>query len=183
MEIIEVSKDDIFSQKELPDYIFKRRYNYYYFLVDDLMNNSSNYDVLVNGISNLLNDVHDSKVYISKLHNQNYQEAALEFVIRKHSIEKDFEWVINYTVSIQGQVVFGRLGAPYSNPTIMYSDSGKWGLYYKYEDNLILIGSDYSITDSLKSFSHIVIEFGQVKFNDTEDVEFYRCLISEYTKH
>lgn len=185
--MIQTSKECLFSGKELPEDVFLSRYSNYYFLDSDMMHLGDNHEKLVSIIHLLLNAHNDNKIYLTKLYNKIENEGSIEFVIRKNKLDSDLAWVMKYNLFLyKPEIIIQDLNNPIGNPTLIFADSGKWAIYYLYEDEVVLIASEVklelnSIKD-LSDFIFLTIESGKVSYQNPEMSDFMNEIILNYTR-
>jgi hypothetical protein len=180
--MIQTSKECLFSGKELPEDVFLSRYSNYYFLDSDMMHLGDNHEKLVSIIQLLLNAHNDNKIYLTKLHNKTENEGSIEFVIRKNKLDSDLVWVMKYNLFLyKPEIIIQSLNNPYGNPTLIFSDSGKWAFYYLYEDEVIVIASEHKLElNSINDLNDLIllsIEKGKVVYQKDEISDFLNRLV------
>jgi hypothetical protein len=107
-------------------------------------------------------------------------------MVQNYQLKQNLEYVLNSSVLLISNIVLHDFVSPCGNPTLIYSDSGKWVVYYLYEDETIVIGSEKPIKmDKLlhmNNFLRLSIENEKVFLNETDNSEFVREIITHYTR-
>lgn len=149
--------EKLFTGKELPDVIFKRDFKKNYFLTDEFFISYSRNSDFEKLIGTLLELCGDDRIYISKL----FKTVNLyypEITIPKEYIH-ELEYALSTSFSVNGVMKTDSYSSSYENPTILYSKSLEWIIYYLYNDELVLFSTDLNVDNFESMYDKYLFDF------------------------
>ncbi|MCU0441299.1 MAG: hypothetical protein MUE96_02785 [Bacteroidia bacterium] len=153
MEITNIEKfSALLSGKILPEYVFAKQFKHHYMFTDLLLNNFSQEKYVFELFNELVIKSNKKGFFIAKPDYYNHSILSeVEISILEYSkLKKVLNGSLNNTKI--------NYLAPTNIPTIIYDESFDWCLYYAYEVEMIIIGSNISINISDDLYETCVLE-------------------------